>query len=100
MYGGTPLYGHQVNMDTLMHIKENFGCLDKKFIYFLGKRTFSCARASNDKFRSVVNPPVRTLFMFELYNDNWITRENLKKREMAFQSRFSLIFSPTGWIAN
>ena len=72
MYSGTPLYGHP-------YITENFGCLDRKLIYFLGQRTFSCVRNPNHKFPYVVNPAVRTLFICELYIIEY-TGENLKEK--------------------
>ena len=78
MYSGTLLYGHP-------YITENFVCLDRKLIYFLGQRTFSCVRNPNHNFLYVVNPAVRTLFICELYITEY-TGENLKKKEMTFQN--------------
>lgn len=69
---GTPLYGHP-------NITENFVCLDKKLIYFVGQQIFSWVRNPNHKFPYVVNPAVRTLFIYELYITKY-TGENLKEK--------------------
>lgn len=54
-YGGTPLFGHQLNTGTL-NTRENLVCLDNNLIYFLGQRTFSCTRAPNHKFQPIRQP--------------------------------------------
>ena len=57
MYGGTPLFEHQLNT-RILNITENVVCLDEKHIYFIGQRTFSCTRAPNHKFPTNSSTPL------------------------------------------
>ena len=66
MYSATSQFGHHLNTGTL-NMTENVVSLDKKLIFFLGQRTFSCTRAKSHKFPYVVNPAVRSLLICELY---------------------------------